>query len=252
MSLVTSAGNGALFVLAVVGVSALALVVYERSLGARRRHDNEFAGLLFGAGSLIYSLLIAFVIVAVWEDYEELNQTISTEAGKINDIAMHAGALPPPTARALRAALTDYCRQELRDWNQPVATRSFRSRPVYDLRIIALNAAPANGLQQKVVDLVNQDLDDVSQLRHERMDHFRSHIPGLVWLLVGISSVSVILFSFLLSTPSFKLKQIGVAFLVALIAMSVYLVYVLDHPLTGSFPVSKEPFELVLAQLRQG
>src|ERR1700710_2665566 len=56
--------------------------------------NNEVAGIMFGAISLIYSLILAFVIVAVWEDYDKLNQTIETEADKLNEIITHSRNQP--------------------------------------------------------------------------------------------------------------------------------------------------------------
>src|SRR5215207_5057849 len=57
-------------------------------------HNNEVAGIVFSVLSLIYSLIVAFVIVAVWQNYEDLNQTIEKEADGLNNVLAHSTVLP--------------------------------------------------------------------------------------------------------------------------------------------------------------
>src|SRR4051794_1921181 len=56
--------------------------------------NNEVAGIIFSVLSLIYSLLVSFVIVAVWENYEELNRVIEKEADDLNSVLVHSSMLP--------------------------------------------------------------------------------------------------------------------------------------------------------------
>jgi hypothetical protein len=49
---------------------------------------------MFGAHSLIYSLVLALMIVAVWSDYDELKSTIELETDKLSAILVHTEELP--------------------------------------------------------------------------------------------------------------------------------------------------------------
>jgi len=50
---------------------------------------------------------------------------------------------------------------------------------------------------------------------------------------------------------SVLLKRIFLTFLWAMMAMSLFLIYMLDHPFDGSGHVSKEPYELIIQLLSE-
>src|ERR1044071_4814351 len=74
-------------------------------------HNNEIAGIIFGVLSLIYSLLVAFVIVAVWENYEDLNRTIEEEADDLNTVLIHSNTLPDSLRNPVVSSVKDYCKK---------------------------------------------------------------------------------------------------------------------------------------------
>src|SRR5690349_6782039 len=79
-----------LFVAVAVIVSQLALTAFHKwAEKCKLGFHNEVAGIVFGGISLIYSLVLAFVIVAVWDDYTDLEKTIEEEADKLNSILIH-------------------------------------------------------------------------------------------------------------------------------------------------------------------
>jgi predicted negative regulator of RcsB-dependent stress response len=56
--------------------------------------NHDVTAVIYGVITLIYSLILAFVIVAVWQDYEEINTDITKEADKLRGIINHAEELP--------------------------------------------------------------------------------------------------------------------------------------------------------------
>lgn len=83
-------------------------------------HNNEVAGIIFGVVTLIYSLIIAFVIVAVWENYEDLNQTIEKEAEDLNTVLVHSNMLPDSLKECVAVAIKNYCQKVVNEeWGVP-------------------------------------------------------------------------------------------------------------------------------------
>ena len=235
-----------LFVVLFVLLGQVCLYIYDRWLSKKfGGSNNEFTGIFFGALSLIYSLIIAFVIVAVWEDYEELNKTIEQETDKLTSIVIHTNTLPDSLRTPIRSAIGLYCDEVLNQWEMPDASKVYQASAMPTLRLLLMQTEPKGTLQQSLFSIIDKDFASISELRRERLGHIRSHVPTLVWLIVLVGSSMLVIFSFLIETRSVRLKRTGVAFLTAMIAMSIFLVYTLDHPFNSSAHVDNTPYKAI-------
>jgi hypothetical protein len=85
-------------ILVVGGVCFLALAGFElvhRLVPAvsRQRH-NDVAGFIYAALGVIYAVLLALVVIAVWEEYGAASDTVEQEANATADIYWLANQLP--------------------------------------------------------------------------------------------------------------------------------------------------------------
>ena len=235
-----------------IGLTQIGLSIYNRlNRKARFPQNNEVAGIMFGAISLIYSLILAFVIVAVWEDYDKLNQTIETETEKLNGIIAHSSTLPDSIRRPLDSALTSYCKEVITfEWQMKGTDDSEKPSAIPGLRQLLLRLEPRNRLQESIFNVLDNDLSTITELRRSRLAHSRSQIPAAVWLILKTGSIMLVLFSFLFTVPSLALKRVYLFFLSGCIAMCMILVYTLDQPFTGNARVSDEPYVRILMELQ--
>lgn len=216
-------------------------------------HNNEVAGIIFSILSLIYSLLIAFVFVAVWQNYEDLNGTIEREADNVNTVLIHSNTLPDSLKNAVVIAIKDYCQKVVsEEWESPEGKLSIRPSAIPSLRQLLFKVQVNSKGQEHLLNLLDDRLSNITNLRRERLSHTRSYVPQLVWMILIISSIMVVTFSYFLYMESQQLKKIFLSFLWALIGMSLFLVYMLDHPFIGSTQVSKEPYEAIITMLAGG
>ena len=251
---ITAGFRCTMYVLLFVAGAQAGLLLFEaiRKKTGNLLQSNETAGLIFGAISLLYSLLLAFVIVAVWTDYEELNDTIEKEADKLNNILSHSSTLPDTLKQPMFNAISGYCNLVVtKEWQMRQDEDRIRPSAIPSLRILLLRTEPVNKLQDGIFSVIDDDLSDVSDFRRERLDHTRSHVPGIVWLILKAGSIVMIVFSYFLDVPSIRLKRVYLFFLSSMMAMSLFLVDVLDHPFTGSVAVSKRPYENILHELTE-
>jgi hypothetical protein len=87
-------------VLVVGGVCLLALVGFELvhrlvPAASRQRH-NDVAGFIYAALGVIYAVLLALVVIAVWEQYQAASETVEQEANALAEIAWLGHRLPEP------------------------------------------------------------------------------------------------------------------------------------------------------------
>ena len=209
--------------------------------------NNDAGGIIFGALTLTYSLLLAFVFVAVWENYEELNFTIEKETDDLNSVLLHSAILPDSVQVPLNAAIKSYCETVVRqEWNIADGGDRSPTSTLHALRLLLFHVTAENKMQENVLSLLDNSLTNISNLRRERLSHTRAHVPKLVWMILVIGTVLVILFSYFLQLESDRLKRIFLSFLWIMIGMILFVVYMLDNPFIGSTQVSKAPYEEII------
>lgn len=236
-----------LFVAAVIVAAQTGLYIFNTSTRKRKlTESNEVTGIMFGAVSLIYSLILAFVIVAVWEDYEDLEKTIQAETDNMNSIITHTSTMPDSIRLPIHEALLNYCqRVKDKEWYIDRDSINNQSSAIPCLRLMLLTLEPQNDLQRNVLSVVDEDLNLITELRRNRLTHNHSQIPHLVWMILQWGGVMLIVFSYLFHVNSEKLKKIYLSFLAGCLAMCLFLVWALDHPYGKHSQVSKDPYTAI-------
>ncbi len=83
-----------------VAVGGLELVQRLVPAGSRQPH-NDVAGFIYAALGVIYAVLLALVVIAVWEEYRAASETVEQEANAGRDLLARpstpgARRYPPP------------------------------------------------------------------------------------------------------------------------------------------------------------
>ena len=236
----------ALFTAGIVILSQVGLWLFHRwPAHVWLAQSNEVAGMVFGAIGIIYSLILAFVIVAVWEDYNNLNKAIQTETDKLNSILAHSSALPDSLRQVVGKSIYNYCDQVIeQEWHMQ-QTHVNHPSAIPLLRQELLTVSSENEAQARVFNVIDQDLSSISDQRRNRLLHTHSQMPDLIWYVLKAGTILLILFAYFLQVPSLKLKRIYLGFLVTAISMCMFLIYALDHPFDQQQGVSCEAYRTV-------
>ncbi len=225
-----------------------ALMLFNNSgLKKLRQEKHEILGIMFGAISLIYSLILAFVIITGWSDYDELNDSVEQETNSLRLIINHASMLPDSLYNPLRTSIAQYAEYVSKnEWSG--SDEPMSPVPLYATFKILYHLTPSTDQEKEILTTIKAEMDDTFEYRRERLDHRRSHVPDLVWLILSAGSIITITFSFFFENKSSRLQSFFISLFTAMIAMCLFLVYVLDHPFEGSNSVSKEQYEIISAK----
>jgi heme/copper-type cytochrome/quinol oxidase subunit 2 len=94
---------GVLVIGAVCLVALAGLELVQRLVPATSRQPhNDVAGFIYAALGVIYAVLLALVVIAVWEEYDAANVTVEQEANALAEIfwwAIGFLSLKVPTSR---------------------------------------------------------------------------------------------------------------------------------------------------------
>jgi hypothetical protein len=80
---------------------------------SRQRH-NDVAGFIYAALGVIYAVLLALVVISVWEEYQAASETVEQEANAVAEVFWLGYQLLEPEGTRL---------EELARGNSPEGTR---------------------------------------------------------------------------------------------------------------------------------
>jgi TRAP-type C4-dicarboxylate transport system permease small subunit len=84
--------SGVLVIGAICLAALAGLELVQRLVPAdSRRQHNDVAGFIYAALGVIYAVLLALVVIAVWEEFDAANDTVEQEANAVAEIFWLAG-----------------------------------------------------------------------------------------------------------------------------------------------------------------
>lgn len=237
--------SGILFIITSVIITLWGLRLFRRLLDIKKlKHEEAIVGYLFSAIALIYAVVLAFVVFAVWERYSVSQQVVTSEAAALVVAYRDTETFPEPERVQAQKAYNDYTNFVMdHEW---VTHGSVLPHTTPD----ALNPIWSIYRNAKASDSAMDRLHDLEQQRHLRHLAGEASLPSVFWpLLVGGGLITIgSSYFFVMRSP--RAQYIKTAMLTIVIAGVLFLIYTLNLPFTGQMPVSKDPFKHVLLIFR--
>ena len=248
-------------VLTVRGVCLLALLGFElvhRFVpAASRQQHNDVAGFIYAALGVIYAVLLALVVIAVWEEYQSAGETVEQEANATAEIFWLGNRLPEPEGAHVQELARSYAEEVVhREW--PLMERGEQpsleqegSVPsgwtiIDDIRANLQDFEPHS---QAEAQLYAKGLDQVEALndsRRMRLVAAQEGVPGVLWSVLIFGGVAAVGFTYLFGLESTWAHRLMVVTLAAVIGLVLYTVSALGHPFEGGARIGTEAFNLIL------
>jgi hypothetical protein len=97
-----------------------------------------------------------------------------------------------------------------------------------------------------------QRLNNLAQHRRLRIFAGNNTVPPVIWLVLLVGGVITVSYTYFFGMKNIKAQYMLTATLTVTITLILFLIYVLDHPFTGTSKVSTEPLKQVMEILRKG
>src|SRR5581483_5185379 len=189
-------------VLGAMVVAALATVLLRLQAESLVREGHyEVAGFVGTTIGIVYAVLLAFVVLAVWQQYEAAQAAVDTEVGHLIALYRDTTTFPQPERADAQAKLSTYTELVISDeWSQMAAgTNSPRA-------LAALNDIFAiyEGLNPQApwqVALYAESFHSLSEMSTERSQRILSSAEGLsnlFWLILIAMGLLVVAFPVLI------------------------------------------------------
>ena len=241
---------GVLVVCAVTLVALGGLALVQRLVPTEvRQGQNEVAGFIYAVLGVVYAVLLALVVIAVWEEFDAAKDTTEQEANALAEIFWLAHQLPEAEGRHVQELARSYA-EEVVEEEWPLMEQGQASPRgwvlIDDIRATLQGYEPHTVADQ---ELYSEGLDQVQRLadaRRMRLVAAQESIPTVLWVVLVFGGVAAVGFTYLFGMDNTWAHRLMVVSLAGVIALVVFTIGAMEHPFSGGARVGPEAFELIL------
>jgi hypothetical protein len=215
------------------------------------------AGFIYAALGVIYAVLLALVVIAVWEEYRAASETVEQEANALAEIYWLSHRLPEPDGPHIQELSRSYAEVVIEEeWPQmeqghPPMVEEGQTVPagwvlIDDIRASLQDIEPRTKADEQ---LYAEGLDQVQRLgdaRRMRLVAAEEGIPGVLWAVLVFGGIAAVSFTYLFGLENTWAHRLMVLTLAAVIGLVLFTVGAIEFPFSGGARIGKEAFELVL------
>src|SRR5215211_3217362 len=234
-----------------LAVGGLILVQRLVPIATRRQH-NDVAGFIYAVLGVVYAVLLGFMVVAVWEEWNAAAATTDEEATSLSETFWIAGRMPEPEGHRIQDLARSYARVVVNDeW--PLMQQRKASPKAWDLldeiRNDLLGLDPSTPAQQILYEQGLERMRDLADARRDRLRDARQGLPAILWVVLVVGGIDVVGFTYLFGLDSTLIHILMVAALALIISLVLFTIASLDFPFSGDLTVGPDALEQVLSRI---
>jgi hypothetical protein len=227
------------------------LLVVRLAVDDRRaRAFRAFSPGMLPVLGTIFALLVAFVAVGVWNDFDKAKLAVATEASALRAVDVFAETLPDEQRTQLRALMNSHIEEAVnREWPEMAHGRA-------SLRALATHLVEAQRLtvslkpqdesqrtaQREIVDALHRALD----ARRQRIIISQSEVGPVKWAAILLMGLCALIAIAIVHSNDRVTCAIAVALFATGLALSSLLIAAYSRPFTGEISVKPELLQEVV------
>jgi hypothetical protein len=236
-----------------VGISIASLLIIRKIYPHYKcKLHNDIAGFIFATIGVIYAVLLAFIVIVTWQDFDKAQDVTINEANCIAALYRDSTPFPAEFRAELKSELTDYVKAIINEEWQTMAKgqRSANAQKIQEkLWELYSGFQPKNETQKIFFTESVKKLNQAAEMRRQRIIYASSGINPLLYFVLIVGSFITIAFTMLFGTENVIPHLIMVSFLAAMIAITLFTVIAMDYPFTGNISITPDVFINMLSTL---
>jgi len=246
-----------LMILGPVLYTIAGILISRKILHSRIRegHNDVCVPIFLNAG-VLFAVLLGFMVVAVWESYDNAKTIAATEATSLVPLYRAAGNLPPEAGDKIRALVREYIHQVIEDeWPQQATTGQASSqarKQIGDLYRAFGDGTITTQMKKDFplsCNVVMQSITEVSTDRNKRNLAANEDIPSVMWFTILGGSLVIVTMGVVIYMERPFPHILMASLMSALIGLLLYSCLILSRPFQGPIAITPESFEKTLVIL---
>lgn len=221
---------------------------------SRLAGNHDVAGFIFGVVGMIYAVLVAFVVIIVWQQFDSASQGVNREADDMKSISRLARGFPEPIRTEVRTTLLNYAEMTVeKEW--PAMISGGESREVgrmFDrLWLLVDDFEPKSGRETVFYTEFVRTLINLGNDRRLRIFASTGSLPATMWFVLIFGGLVTVTFTYFFGVERTRAQALMTILLTIEIGLSLLVIAALDHPFTGDVRVGSESIKAVMKRLKE-
>jgi Protein of unknown function (DUF4239) len=220
------------------------LAVVRLAVGDRARAFKAFSPGMLPPLGIIFGLLVGFVAVQVWNDFDKAKLAVATEASALRAVVLLDGSLPEEQRMHLRTLINRHIDEAAnREWpamaHEHLTLATLPTALVEALQLtVSLNPQDEaqRTAQREIVAALQRALD----ARRQRIIISQSSVGPVKWAAILLQGLCALIAIALVHSDNRLTCAIAVAIFATGIALSSLLIAAYSRPFTGDISVKPE------------
>ncbi|MGH3713757.1 MAG: DUF4239 domain-containing protein [Micromonosporaceae bacterium] len=246
---------GFLVTVAAIAVTGVLLAMARRMIpgDAKQAHHDVIIAVHQMVG-MLYAILLAFVVIIVWETASKADDDTQVEANKLSQIYFTARGLPEPQRSQLTGLARQYASTVV-DEEWPAMRRGQTSPEaralVGKMRTTVHQLQPATAHDEILMTQTLDAINDLVDSRRERTAAVTPSIPPVMWTGLLVGAALTVGITFVYDYTRFLPHFLMVSAMTALIVFMLWLTWEMSHPFDGPTGVGPDAFAQVLERFSE-
>jgi hypothetical protein len=236
----------------VISISGVLLVRRYFGVGYFKRH-HDVAGPIFNTAGVIYAVLLGFVLVIVWQDYDKTNDNAVREVDCYVDIYRDLAGMDEPFRSQARSALIDYL-HVLKDEEWPLLAYGEHSmkaeKMAADCWQLVAAYVPVGENQKAFYAEILHKMNEAGELRQQRIIDAATGINPVLWFILIVGGLINVIFMLFFGSENIKAQIVMTMLLSMLIGLVLLTILIMDFPFSGDVSIGPRVFKEVLPGLK--
>jgi len=225
------------------------LMIGHGAKGLAEKEHHDVLGIMYSVAAAFYGVVLAFVIVAAWQNFQEASEREQTESLALTELYGVSVRMPQPVQQSMLRAIRNYATDALTyEWSDKPRSGAGRR----ELLAMLNELMSLNPQTQKEGIVFGKAIDDISKLfeaRQQRILYSRNNIPAIVWTVIIFGAMVTITLSFFFFTQHRLLQAVTSMLFAMLVGLTIIAIYDLSHPYQGFSRISPTGFRELLEEI---
>ncbi len=215
---------------------------------SKRKKNPISTTILFGANTLIYSILLTLVLFSAWVGFENAQTNVQKEANCLVELSRDTEAFLPAIKREIHLLLEEYTKSVINDeWKSLSKSQlnPYTTEIAKKIWKAYSGFSPKTETEQVFLHEAVNKLYELRGYRTIRLLDSKTGVFPVLWLLMLLGEIATV-FSIALFAEDLKSSLAVMFFFGFLVGIILYAIILFDYPYTGDFHVSADPLKQML------
>lgn len=218
--------------------------------------SNDIAGFIFATVGVIYGVMLAFVVIDVWEGYNSAYETSETESAAVILLYRNLNLYPNPVEiekiipmlkeYSISVVEKEYPNINAMKWDSKTQA-SFEAHANYVRFRESLKFVNPHSLhEQAIFNRILQNMDQLTQARISKTLKAKEEIPGVIWFVVIFGACVVMGFVSLFGYEKRNIQIVLSLPLALIIGGIIEVIVAFSYPFVGQVSIHPDGYEYLI------